>query len=34
MKTKLMGKCEELIRESEIGIRRTGGKKKDKYQVS
>ena len=34
MKTKSMGKCEELIRESEIGIRRAGGKKLDKYQVS
>ena len=34
MKTKLMRKCEELIGESEIGIRRAGGKKLDKYQVS
>ena len=34
LKMKLMGKCEELIKESEIGIRRAGGKKKDKYQVS
>ena len=34
MKVKLMGKCAELIGESEIGIKRAGGKKLDKYQVS
>ena len=34
MKVKLMGKCVELIGESEIGIKRAGGKKIDKYQVS
>ena len=37
MKTKSVGNCEEIIeiiKESEIGIRRAGGKKKDKYQVS
>merc|ERR1712215_268430 len=32
MKVKLMGKCVELIRESENGIKRVGGKKIDKYQ--
>ena len=34
MKVKLIGKCAELIGESEIGIKRVGGKKLDKYQVS
>ena len=34
LKMKLMGNCEELIRESEIGIRRAGDGEGDKYQVS
>ena len=34
LKMKLMGNCEELIRESEIGIRRAGDGERDKYQVS
>ena len=34
MKVKLMGKRAELNVESEIGIKRAGGKKLHKYQVS
>ena len=34
MKAKLMGKDLELIKESENEIKRAGGVKTDKYQVS
>ena len=34
LKMKLMGNCEELIKESEIRIRRAGDGEEDKYQVS
>ena len=34
MKVKLMGKYVELIKESENEIKRAGGRKMDKYQVS